>query len=80
MKGKVNMIYITGDTHGEFGCFARKRMKRKNLDLTENDYVIICGDMGLCWAEDATFRYDCDFLRRNLIRLCGCRGIMKIMT
>lgn len=65
MKGKVNMIYITGDTHGEFGRFARKRMKRKNLDLTENDYVIICGDMGLCWAEDATFRYDCDFFAKK---------------
>ncbi len=65
LKGKVNMIYITGDTHGEFGRFSKKRIKKKNLELTENDYVIICGDMGLCWAEDATYRYDCDFFAKK---------------
>ncbi len=43
------MIYITGDTHGEFN----KRFSTKNFwfqsNLTKDDYVIICGDFGGIW-------------------------------
>ena len=53
------MIYITGDTHGEYGRFSNKRMKKQGIELGENDYVIVCGDFGLCWAKDRTFDYNC---------------------
>ena len=53
------MIYITGDTHGEFGRFSNKRMRKQGLELGENDFVIVCGDLGLCWAKDKTFTYNC---------------------
>lgn len=53
------MIYITGDTHGEYGRFSNKRMKNQGIELGENDYVIVCGDFGLCWAKDRTFDYNC---------------------
>ena len=53
------MIYITGDTHGEYSRFSNKRMRRQGMDLGENDYVIVCGDFGLCWANDKTFTYNC---------------------
>ena len=38
------MIYITGDCHGDFSRF-------DNLNLTKDDYVIICGDFGGIWHE-----------------------------
>lgn len=42
-------VYITGDCHGKFDKieFFANRMK-----LTENDYVIVLGDMGLFWRHD----------------------------
>ena len=57
------MIYLTGDTHGEFTRFSNHRMEAKELHLTENDYVIVCGDLGLCWANDRTFLYNCEFFQ-----------------
>ena len=29
------------------------------MELTQDDYIIICGDFGLCWAKDKTFEYHC---------------------
>lgn len=53
------MIYITGDTHGDFTRFSAKRLRRAGMELTQEDYIIICGDFGLCWAKDKTFEYHC---------------------
>ena len=53
------MIYITGDTHGEFTRFANKRIRQQGMELNEQDYIIVCGDLGLCWAKDNTFKYHC---------------------
>ena len=53
------MIYITGDTHGDFARFSAKRLRRTGMELTQEDYIIICGDFGLCWAKDKTFEYHC---------------------
>lgn len=53
------MIYIMGDTHGDFARFSAKRLRRVGMELTQEDYIIICGDFGLCWAKDKTFEYHC---------------------
>ncbi len=53
------MIYITGDTHGKYGRFSKKRMKKHGMEFDEKDYIIVCGDFGLCWAKDKTFDYHC---------------------
>ena len=29
------------------------------MNLTDKDYVIVCGDFGLCWTKDKTFDYNC---------------------
>ncbi len=71
------MIYITGDTHGDFTRFSAKRLRRTGMELTIEDYIIICGDFGLCWAKDKTFEYHCKILRRNLTPFCGYRETMK---
>lgn len=48
------MIYITGDTHTDFSRFSKRRMR---YALTADDYLIVCGDFGLLWAEDNTLNY-----------------------
>ena len=48
-----------GDTHGDFTRFSAKRLRRTGMELTKEDYIIICGDFGLCWAKDKTFEYHC---------------------
>ena len=39
------LIYITGDTHGEYDRFEEKQLRK----LREDDYLIICGDFGFVW-------------------------------
>jgi len=69
------MIYVTGDTHGDFGRFSKKKLRIKGMELTADDYVIVCGDLGLCWAKDITART----LSKSHIQLFGFRGIMIIL-
>lgn len=38
------MIYITGDTHGEF-----ERFGNRYFNADENDTVIICGNFGIIY-------------------------------
>lgn len=45
------MIYITGDTHGNFRRFAPKYFP-KGQTLCREDTVIVCGDFGI-WDESA---------------------------
>lgn len=42
------MIFITGDTHGNIDFRKLSVLKEKNL--THDDYLIICGDAGICWS------------------------------
>lgn len=56
------MLYITGDTHGDFKRFSKK--KDGNL-LTKDDIIIICGDMGLLWSKDKEFQYWCNFFKEK---------------
>jgi len=42
------MIYITGDTHGDFSRFSSARFPT-GRELKKNDYVIITGDFGGIW-------------------------------
>lgn len=44
------MIYITGDTHGDFRRFSTDSFPEQK-GLTKSDYVIVCGDFGI-WADD----------------------------
>ena len=42
------MIFVTGDTHGDFSRFTADRFPAQK-ELTKNDFVIICGDFGI-WS------------------------------
>ena len=45
------MIYITGDCHGDFVRFNKENFPEQ-IELTKDDYVIICGDFGGVWNVD----------------------------
>lgn len=47
----ADLIYITGDTHGDFARFSLEKFPEQNI-MTKDDYVIICGDFGGIWAGD----------------------------
>ncbi len=40
------MIYITGDTHGDYDDFM---FRLKQTNITSGDTVIVCGDFGFVW-------------------------------
>ena len=42
------MIFITGDTHGDIDYKKLLILQEKNLSY--DDYLIICGDAGICWS------------------------------
>jgi len=52
------MIYLTGDCHGDFSRFSKKQRMRLPFEITEDDFVILCGDMGLLWAYNGEFTYN----------------------
>lgn len=39
------MVYITGDMHGDPGLFKNPKLRK----LTDDDYLIVCGDFGFLW-------------------------------
>lgn len=43
------MIYITGDTHADFSRFEENKFPIQ-IEMTKDDYVIICGDFGGVWT------------------------------
>lgn len=64
------MIYLTGDTHNDFSKLSNKSLKKHDLKLTEDDYIIVTGDFGLCWAHDKTFDWNCKwFAERSFTTL-----------
>ena len=44
------MLYVTGDTHGDFERFFQPEMKK----LKKGDTLFICGDFGFIWDDSAT--------------------------
>ena len=50
-------VFLTGDIHGDI----YPRFNTKNFpiqkELTKNDFVIVLGDFGIPWCNDATDRY-----------------------
>ena len=65
------MIYVTGDTHGDIDYKKLLTLKEKNLSY--DDYLIICGDAGICWSTQE-FQH---FL--NLYNDIGCTIIFVVM-
>jgi len=54
------MIFITGDTHGDFTRF-NTHIFPEQKEMTKDDYVIVCGDFGI-WDVSKRERYWLDWL------------------
>ena len=50
------MVYITGDTHAVFTRFGTKVFPEQK-EMTRDDFVIICGDFGGIWYDNAYEQY-----------------------
>ena len=55
------MIFVTGDTHGDWITRLNSRSFPEGVELTKDDYVIICGDFGL-WHDTKEERYNLEWL------------------
>ena len=51
------MIYVTGDTHGEYG-----RITMLDQKLKAGDICVVCGDFGYIWKDDVPEKYVLDDL------------------
>ena len=52
------MIYVTGDTHVNLDIQKlNSRFFKEGKNLTKDDYVIICGDVGLTWDRSSEVQY-----------------------
>ena len=57
----VLMIYITGDTHGDWMSRLNTNAFPEQKSMTKQDYVIICGDFGI-WNDTKKEKYNLDWL------------------
>lgn len=55
------MVYITGDTHGDFHRFALKNFQQQK-NMTKDDFVIIAGDFGGVWYNNRQEHYWLEWL------------------
>ena len=46
-EGSSNMVYVTGDLHGDYSRFKRPEMKK----LRAGDILLVCGDFGLIFEK-----------------------------
>lgn len=61
--GEMCMIYVTGDTHGDFSRFNTRHFPEQK-GMTKEDFVIICGDFGI-WEETKEQDYWWDWLEKK---------------
>ena len=73
------MIYVTGDTHGNFRRFQPEYFPEQ-AGMTKNDVVIIAGDFGGVWFGDSHDDETLDWLERLPFTLASSAAIMKTMT
>ena len=49
----MSRIFITGDTHGDIDFHKLNTENFPIEGLTRDDYVIVCGDMGIVWGSNS---------------------------
>ncbi len=67
------MIHITGDTHGEQARF-RELYEQGEKDWDENDILIVTGDFGYIFSDDAEERLFLKELEKKPYTICFCDG------
>lgn len=68
-------IYVTGDKHGNLLEALSYRRNPELRQLTENDVMVVCGDIALGWTgADGTYKYVLDFLTAKPYQIILVRG------
>ena len=65
------MVYVTGDTHGDFSRFRNSMLKKADA----NDILIVCGDFGFFWDDskkEQKFRQKLTELKYTVAFVDGC--------
>lgn len=55
------MVYVTGDTHGDWMNRLKVKSFPEQKEMTKEDYVIVLGDFGI-WDDSKTEKYNLDWL------------------
>ena len=80
MRKELNMIYVTGDTHANIDIAKLNTTKfPQQKELTKNDFVIICGDFGLCWDGSHREMWWQDWLTAKTSRHFGLMATMRTL-
>lgn len=58
------MIYITGDTHGDWMSRLKTDSFPQQKEMTKDDYVIVCGDFGI-WDNSKREKHNLDWLEEK---------------
>lgn len=66
-------LYITGDTHADFGRFNTENFPQQK-EMTADDVVIIAGDFGGVWNDNARERWWLDWLESKSFTICFVDG------
>lgn len=53
----ANRVFITGDTHGSSEIGRLNKTFAVGRELDKDDYLVICGDFGLVWADRSKYAY-----------------------
>lgn len=65
-EAKINLIYITGDTHIPIDIDKLKTNSfPEQKDMTKEDFLIICGDFGGVWDNSPADNYWCKWLNNK---------------
>ena len=69
------MVYITGDTHGDFSRFG-EHLFPEQKEMTRDDFVIILGDFGGIWNQGPSHDEDklLNYLENKPFTLCYIDG------
>ena len=60
----MEMVFVTGDTHGDWKSRLNKYVFPEGVELTKDDYVIICGDFGI-WDDSPRENGNLDWLENR---------------
>lgn len=67
------MIYVTGDTHGQWADRFSVANFPEQKEMTRDDFVIVCGDFGI-WHDNNHERYWLKWLEEKPFTLCFVDG------
>lgn len=79
LKWRLNLIWITGDKHGQIESFLNNSVYRK---IKKSDTLLICGDFGFLWNESKEEMRNLKWLAKRKFKIAfieGCNDNQQIL-